>query len=193
MNGTCKHPNTSAFTLLEVLIASLLIAFAVAIAVHCLVAGIRVNSETLTQGTVQEQARQCLETMVRELKDSGEGCTGWAVGLNPNPTSQFYNRDVTQVSFSRCTGYDPVLDLLHWGPVVTYSFQAAQGAEPGKLLRREGSSQTPICDHVSDFHVRYLPTTAQFTMTLTLQCPDPDSPGHLIRSSLNQTIKLRNP
>ena len=181
-----------AFTLIEVLIASVIAAMILALSIHFMMAGLGVHTRCLTQGTIQDQARQGIETIIRELKDSGEGCTGWAVGINPNPASQFYDQDVTRVGFSRCVGYDPAQDLLLWGPVVSYSFQPAQGAEPGKLVRTESGVPTLVCDRVVDFHVRFLPMTAKFQVTLTVQCPDPESPGHFIRASYQSSVKLRN-
>lgn len=192
MDGASGHGNRNGFTLLEVLIASVLMALAMGIGMHCLLAGMKVNSRTLTQGTVQEQARQCLDSMVRELKDSGEGCTGWAIGLNPTPASQFYDIDVNQVSFSRCTGYDAASDLLSWGPVVKLSFQPPQGMDLGKVVRTEGGVQTLICDGVADFHMHYVSLTGELQLTLTVARWDPVSPGHVISASHTTAVKLRN-
>ena len=180
------------FSLLEVLLASVITALIMAVSVNALLRGLGVNSQCLTQGTVQEQARHSVESLVRELKDSSEGCTGWAVGLNPDPVGQYYDQDVIQVSFSRCTGYDPALELRQWGPVVTFSYQPAQGAEPGKLLRTENGVQTVICDNVSDFHVHYVAQNGQFQVTVTVVRDNPQSPGHTIRASHTGTVKLRN-
>ncbi|GEM_PF-3934155 len=192
LKNTTRYPGTGGFTLLEVLIASVLIALAVAVGVHALLVGIGVNSRTLTQGTVQEQARQCLEVMVREFKDSGEGCTGWAVGVNPNPADQYYDQDVTQISFSRCTGYDPSADLLEWGPIEAFRYQPAQGAEPGKVVKVAGGGETVICDSASDFRMKYLRDEGSIELTLTVLRADPQSPGHYIRASHTTSVKLRN-
>lgn len=180
------------FTLLEVLIASVLLGLVLAVGVHCLMAGMRVDERTMTQGTVQEQTRQTLDKIVRELKDSGEGCTGWAIGLNPSPATQYYDQDVTRISFSRCTGYNAATDLLTWGPVETFSYQPAQGAEPGKVVRTENGVQTMICDGVSDFHMRYVSTEGRLELTLTVVRRDPESPGHTINASHTTSVKLRN-
>ena len=192
MSDRSGHIGRSGFTLIEVLLASVLLAAAMGIAVHCLLAGLKVNSRTLTQGTVQEQARQHLDAMVRELKDSGEGCTGWAIGINPNPANQFYNIDVTQVCFSRCTGYDATNDQLLWGPVIKLSFLPPQGAEPGKVVRTESGVQTLVCDNVADFRVHYVSLTGELRLTLTVARWDPVSAGHVVCSSHTTSVKLRN-
>ena len=192
MDVAAMRKGSKGFSLLEVLLASMFIAMAVGVGVHCLVAGIRVNDRTLTQGMVQELARQSLERMVRELKDSGEGCTGWSVGLNPSPANQYYDQYVTRVSFSRCTGYNTGADMLTWGPVVTLSYQAAQGAEPGKAVRTQNGVQTTICDGVSDFRMKYISVEGSLELTLTVMRRDPESPGHWIRSSHTTSVKLRN-
>ena len=186
----CK--SEAGFSLIEVLLASALMALIIAVGVHCTLRGMGVNSRCLTQGGVQEVARRTVEAMLREMKDSGESCTGWAIGLNPSPVSEFYDQDVTQVSFSRCIGYDVGLDTLQWGPVVTLSFQPAQGAEPGKVIRTENGVQTIICDRVGDFRACYLSMEGRLELTVTVTSDDPQSPGHVIRASHTGSVKLRN-
>jgi prepilin-type N-terminal cleavage/methylation domain-containing protein len=181
-----------AFTLLEVMLASAILAVVLALSIHMLLAGVGLNSRCLTQGSAEEEVVRVVEMIKRELKDSGEGCTGWAVGANPNPASQYYSQSVSQVSFSRCIGYDPANDLRQWGPVITYQLQPAQGSEPAKLLKKENNVQVPVCNNVGDFHVRYQPDNALFEVTLTVSLVDPTNRGHTIRASHTEKIRLRN-
>lgn len=192
MMGLSTFKSECGFSLLEVMVASVLIGLVMAVGVHCMLRGIGVNSRALTQGSVQELARSTVEALLRELKDSGESCTGWAVGLNPAPASQYYDQDVTQLSFSRCIGYDAALDTLQWGSVVTFSYQPAQGDEPGKVIRTENGVQTIVCDRVSDFRACYFAVDGQLQLTLTVTDEDPQSPGHLIVASHTASVTLRN-
>lgn len=184
--------STRAFTLLEVLIASLLLAVMLAVSINLLRAGMSTSSGTVTQGIVQEEARHVVEAFVRELKDAGEVCTGWEVGPNPDPSTQYYGQDVGTISFSRGIGYDPALEMLQWGPVVTYEYEEAVGEEPGKLVRTEGGVRTAVCNYVSDFRVCYEPNDSVVTVTLAVQRLDPDSPDHFVRASYSTSVKLRN-
>jgi prepilin-type N-terminal cleavage/methylation domain-containing protein len=181
-----------AFSLLEVLLVSVIMAVILAVTINLVRSGLSASSRTVTQGATQEEACRVVDALSRELKDSGEGCTGWAVGLNPSPPSQYYGQDVSRISFSRCIGYDPTLELLQWGPVVTYEYQNAVGDEPGKLARTEGGVRVTVCDHVSQFLVHYMPDNSVVVVTLTVECDDPESPGHTIRASHTRNVRLRN-
>ena len=144
------------------------------------------------QGMVQEEARHVVAAIVRELKDSGEECTGWEIGLNPDPPSQYYEQEASRISFSRCIGYDPALEMLQWGPAVTYELDPAVGEEPAKLARTENGVRVGVCDHVGAFTVCYMPDDSLVVITLTVQREDPESRGDLIRASYTTSVRLRN-
>ena len=99
---------------------------------------------------------------------------------------------MNRISFSRCVGYDPALEMLQWGPVVTYDYEAPVGAEPGKLVRTENGTTVSVCDHVSAFTVCYLPDDSLVSVTLTVEREDPESPEHTIRASYTTSVRLRN-
>lgn len=180
------------FTLLELLVASILALVVMGTTLSLLLAGIAVNGRNLTQGTVQEEARRAVEAITRELKDSSPSCTGWVIGVDPPSPEAFYDTAVTQISFSRCTGYDTVLDMLEWGPVVTLGYEPAQGAEPGKIFRMENGFKTYICDSVSDFNVTYLSATGEFEVTVAVSRTDPGNPDQTISAAHTALVKLRN-
>ena len=187
-----KTKTRKGFTLLEVVLAALIAGAALAVAVTFLRAGMGASSRTMTQGVVQERVRQVVEVMVRELKDTGETCTGWTVGENPNPAGQYYDQDVSVISFSRCVGYDPALEMLQWGPVVTYEYGPPVGEEPGKLVRTENGMRTEVCDHVGAFTARYVQEDSAVTVTLTVERADPENAEHTIRASYTTSVRLRN-
>ncbi|HUW58111.1 MAG TPA: hypothetical protein VMZ92_15845 [Planctomycetota bacterium] len=187
-----KTKTWKAFTLLEVLLAAVLVGVMLAVGITFLRAGMGASSRTMTQGVVQERVRQVVEVMVRELKDTGETCTGWTVGENPDPADQYYGQDVAVISFSRCVGYDPALELLQWGPVVTYEYEPPVGEEPGKLVRTEDGTRVNVCDNVSAFTVCYVQEDSAMTVTLTVECADPGNAEHTIRVSYTTNVNLRN-
>lgn len=184
--------SVKAFSLLELLIASVIMVILIGASFSLLRTGLGASSTTVTQGIVQERARGVVEALAREMKDTGEQCTGWEVGLDPDPVSQHYGQDVSKISFSRCVGYDPALEMLQWGSVVTYEHEPAQGEEPGKLVRTEGGAHVTVCDHVTEFAVCYQPDESAVVITLTVQRESPESRGHFISASYATTVKLRN-
>jgi len=187
-----RKESRKAFTLLEVLLVSVIAAVILAATINLVRSGIAASSRTVAQGAVQEEVCRVVDALSRELKDAGEECTGWAVGPNPSPPSQYYGQDVSKISFSRCIGYDPALELRQWGPVVTYEHEGAVGDEPGKLTRTEGGVCVVVCDRVSQFLVRYTQDNSVVVVTLTVECDDPESPGHTIRASHTRNVRLRN-
>jgi Tfp pilus assembly protein PilE len=180
------------FTLLEMAVVALTMAVILVTTILLLKAGLGASSRSAAQGMVQEEARRSVERIARELKDSSEESTGWEVGVNPVPYTQYYDNDVSRISFSRCTGYDATHDLLQWGPVVVYEHQPAAGSEPGKLVRLENGARMTVCDHVSEFAVHYQPDDKVMIVSLTVQTPDLESPGHVVRASYSDRVKLRN-
>ncbi|KPJ53698.1 MAG: hypothetical protein AMS16_05155 [Planctomycetes bacterium DG_58] len=190
--GEVRVKSGKAFSLLEMLVASLIMVLLVGASINLLRAGLGTSSATVAQGVVQDQARAGAETLARELKDTGVECTGWAVGANPDPVSQYYGQEVNQISFSRCVGYDPALEMLQWGPVVTYQWEPPAGDEPGKLLRTEGGTKIIVCSYVSQFVACYEPDDSVMVITLTVTHPYPGQPGHFVRASYATAVKLRN-
>jgi hypothetical protein len=154
--------------------------------------GVKLSSRSAAQGMVQENARQVVETIVREVKGAGEDCTGWEVGVNPDPVDQFYDQEVGRISFSRCVGYDSGLELMEWGPVVTYEFEPAIGDEPGKIVRIENGTRVAVCNNVTTFTVTYDSGSSVLAVSATLQVEDPESPGNMIGASYTGNAKLMN-
>ena len=190
MCRTCG--NERGFTLIEVLLALVLAALVMGAALTFFLTGIGANSRCLTQGSVLEEARRAVEAMTQEVKDSSESCTGWEIGVDPLPPDQYYDTEVTQVSFSRCIGYDTTLDLPEWGPVVTFGYEPAQGDEPGKIFRMSGGVKTYTCDSVANFYMKYLSGTGQIEVMVAVSRRDPESPDHMICAAHTALVSLRN-
>jgi len=189
---TPPNGSRAGFTLLEVLLTAALVALILIASVGLLSSGMKTTAQSVTQGSVQEEADRVLERLGRELKDSGVTSTGWEIGINPSPADQFYGQEVTRISFSRCTGYDADMEMLQWGPVVSYQYIAADGAEPGRLVRSENGTTVTVCDNVQDFAACYDADESLMTIRVTVQRENPGSRGHFIRASYTTSVRLRN-
>ncbi len=192
MDGA-RRTSGKGFGLLELVVVTALAGVILLLTMGLLRTGLGTSSRSATQGTVQEEARRTVESVMRELKDSGESSTGWEIGVMPNPYTQYYDTDVNRIRFSRCIGYDAATDLLLWGPAVTYVHEPpSAGGEPGKLMRIENGVQTRVCDHVTAFTVRYVPDERLIIVSLTVEMPDPESRTHTIRADCTERVRLRN-
>jgi len=187
-----RAPHDRAFGLIELVVTALIAAVALVASIQMMRGGLGASEQSIAQGMVQEEALRTVESVVRELKDSGVTSTGWTVGVNPNVYNQYYDTDVGSIQFSRCTGYDVTQQLLLWGPVVTYSFVPPTGSEPGRVQRKEGATTANVCDHVVSFTVHYVSASNLVIVSLGVQVPDPENASRLIGAGCTKQVKLRN-
>ncbi len=180
------------FTLLEVMIVAAMVAAILLMSMSMTWLGVQTAARSSAQSSVQGQARNAVEAIARELKDSSENSSGWEIGENPTPYDEFYGQDVGKISFSRCVGYDAELELLQWSVAVTYEFTPPDGDEPGKLTRTINGIRMVVCDRVSAFIVNYSPDAGSCEITVTVSTTDPVDPGLVTRASYSTSQVLRN-
>jgi prepilin-type N-terminal cleavage/methylation domain-containing protein len=180
------------FTLLETLIVATIAAVILGVTMALLQAGLGTSQRSATQGEVQEEARRTVEAIAREMKDSSEASAGWMVGANPSPYAQYYDTDVSVISFSRCVGYDTTRRMMLWGAPISYAFTPPSGSEPGKLTRAENGVQVSACDHVTAFTAHYDPNDRRMILSLTVERPDPNQASYAIRADCVKQVRLRN-
>lgn len=132
------------FTLLEVMIASAIFTVVMGAALQLLVVGSRTISTLDAFAQAEIQARNHMETMAKEIRQSGLMSTDWSVAA-----------DGSSITFNKCLGSNGF--TAYWSPAITYSLTAAPGealgdgidnnnnglTDEGMLTRVEAPDATP--------------------------------------------------
>ena len=105
------------FTLVEVMIALVIVAIIFGVAAATIVTGQNALGGSSLQGELQDRARNCMNRIADELMSSGPSCPGWEIPLSGTVLAKY----------RKCMGYDPETAEVLWDPPFP-------GAEPKQLV-----------------------------------------------------------
>lgn len=138
-----------------------------------------------TQVEMQQETRRGMDSMVRELRQSGSTTI---VGVPAD--GNFYNSITFRVP-QDADGDGDVLDVsgnVEWGNQITYSLGGLGGQQ---LLRTEGSQVVVLANSIVSLQFRRQAATSNI-VEMTLQSQKTTIPGHLIGTTINSEVMLRN-
>ncbi|MFH0963022.1 MAG: prepilin-type N-terminal cleavage/methylation domain-containing protein [Planctomycetota bacterium] len=191
------------FTLVEVLVATSILAFLAGVTLTALDATLKMEKSTTLNSHLNRQAEILVQEIARNIRYSGVTSDGWDFPLDTA---------VTSIAFSRCTGWDAQLDQPAWGPVITYQWEIDSDAgelddgldnnhngiiDEGVLYRQVGTSvRVPVARNVEKasllFYREHVNSRDVVTARLGVARRDPAHPNSIVRGAFETEVTLRN-
>lgn len=194
-------PEQAGFSLVEVLIASAVLAILVSAVLGIMVVGLQTFNSGNAITVIQNQARRIMDSIAKEIQPAGLST------ISPTPPA-LGSAGTHTITFQPCTGYDGASDPpQQWGNVTTIAFAYDSGEtndgvdNNGDGLIDEGlvtktvvgatSSQTKILGHwVKENGLSF--NLDGTLLTITLEMQKRGGKNELLETSLTTTVQIKN-
>jgi prepilin-type N-terminal cleavage/methylation domain-containing protein len=195
-----RNRKNRAFTLIEIMISSAVLAILVIGIYAALSATQTLYVAGVTRQTIQDRVRKALNDIALELRQANSGA---AVPLTFGTAGTAGDQSVT---FQMCTGF--AAGAATYGPAVTFTSINGDGEtdngvdengnrmiDERKLVRIQGTRTTLLADYLKEGSLRFTRSPAVGTVQtirvdLTLQ--GVDDKGRVLEASGTVTVDLRN-
>jgi prepilin-type N-terminal cleavage/methylation domain-containing protein len=122
--GPIARRGEAGLTLLETLVAAVIMGIVASIAVMALLEGNKALGESSTRTTVDATAASLMNRIVADLRQTGPDVNSQGI-VTGSSLSLAKGANATTISFRKEDHYDQNAQAIVWGPLVTYSFVPA--------------------------------------------------------------------
>jgi len=194
-------PVRAGYTMLEVMIVTAIMSSVMAASFSIITSSQKVQTRSINDGHMHEQARIIAERIAREMRYTGGSCPNYDVSEDAG---------VLTVSFRKCTGYDTQLQLPTWGNLISYEFKSVPDSgeidisdgidnngngiiDEGGLYRlEEGCKERLICRDLEAAQFMIQRTGNIIGIRIGLARPDSTVRGALLRGIYETSVVMRN-